>query len=193
VLLPRISLLTSPYVQYRDDYRDKSTELGLNTSLVYFEQGWLRTASVKYTLSARHVIEYRAGSGGSVDIFTLLDPNTLDYCYSETAPSPRSVWIDAKFESNAPLLNVTQCRFVTIRFVPAGPQFAGPPTRIAATFATAPAEPLVLTAWVSDNPPTLNVGNALLIAPADPPASPCPRSIRRPAKHSRRRNAIRQA
>ncbi|HVG50586.1 MAG TPA: hypothetical protein VM867_03020 [Xanthobacteraceae bacterium] len=24
-------------------------------------------------------------------IFTLIDPNTLDYCYSETGPSPRSV------------------------------------------------------------------------------------------------------
>src|SRR5258706_16126042 len=49
----------------------------------------------------------------------------------------------------------------TIKFAPAGPQFAGPPTRIAATFTTAPAEPLALTAWVSDQPPTLNVGNAL--------------------------------
>ena len=24
-------------------------------------------------------------------IFNLIDPNTLDYCYSETAPSPRTV------------------------------------------------------------------------------------------------------
>src|SRR5204863_2452635 len=64
----------------------------------------------------------------------------------------------------------------TIKFATAGPQFAGPPTGIAATFTTAPTEPLVLTAWVSDEPPTLNVGNALLLAPADPPAPGGPAS-----------------
>ena len=56
-----------------------------------------------------------------------------------------------------------------IRFQPDGPSFTGPPSGIAATLtATLPA-PLTLTAWVTDEPPKLNVATALLTVPAPPP------------------------
>jgi hypothetical protein len=59
-----------------------------------------------------------------------------------------------------------------IKFDPAGPGFAGPPVGIAATFATSQSDGLPLTAWITDEPAKLNVGNALLIAPGDSPAAP---------------------
>jgi hypothetical protein len=58
-----------------------------------------------------------------------------------------------------------------IRFDPAGPTFTGPPSGLAATFTTTQAEPLPLTAWVTDEPAKLSVANALLIAPPDSTAA----------------------
>jgi hypothetical protein len=56
-----------------------------------------------------------------------------------------------------------------IKFDPAGPAFTGPPSGLAATLTTSQGVPLGLTAWVSDEPAKLNVANALLLAPAEPP------------------------
>jgi hypothetical protein len=69
-----------------------------------------------------------------------------------------------------------------IRFDPTGGAFTGPPVRVAATFTTSQPDPLALTAWVTDEPAKLDVGNALLIAPPDPapagsPAAPRPNPI----------------
>jgi hypothetical protein len=52
-----------------------------------------------------------------------------------------------------------------IRFQPDGAPLTGPPSGIAATFATPQSSPLSLTAWVTDEPPKLNVANAQLSAP----------------------------
>jgi hypothetical protein len=56
-----------------------------------------------------------------------------------------------------------------IKFDPAGPAFTGPPSGLAATLTTSQGVPLGLTAWVTDEPAKLNVANALLLAPAEPP------------------------
>src|SRR5205814_10136687 len=49
-----------------------------------------------------------------------------------------------------------------IKFEPNGAGFAGPPSAIAARYTTTMASPLGLTAWVTDEPPKLNVANAQL-------------------------------
>jgi hypothetical protein len=59
-----------------------------------------------------------------------------------------------------------------VRFQPAGPAFSGPPSGVAATFTTTLPNPLPLTAWVTDEPPKLNVANALLTVPAAAPGPP---------------------
>jgi outer membrane protein insertion porin family len=68
----RVSLVTSPYLEYRDDYRDRSSRLGFDATLVYLSEGWLKTASLKYGISSRRVYEYRTGEGGNMDIFDLV-------------------------------------------------------------------------------------------------------------------------
>jgi len=59
-----------------------------------------------------------------------------------------------------------------IRFQPAGQAFTGPPSGLAAALSTNMASPLTLTAWVTDEPPKLNVANALLTLPAPAAAGP---------------------
>ena len=52
-----------------------------------------------------------------------------------------------------------------IKFQSNGPVLTGPPSGIAATFATTLPGPLALTAWITDEAAKLNVANALLAAP----------------------------
>jgi hypothetical protein len=59
-----------------------------------------------------------------------------------------------------------------ITFQPAGPSFSGPPSGIAATLTTTLPDPARLTAWVTDEPPKLNVATALLTVPAPAAAGP---------------------
>jgi hypothetical protein len=53
VLGKRVSLITAPYIDYRDDYRDRSASLGVDATLLYVRDSWIRTASLKYGISAR--------------------------------------------------------------------------------------------------------------------------------------------
>lgn len=69
---PYISLVTTPYVEYRDDYRDRSWKTGFDGTLVYVRDAWLRTLSLKYGISVRRLLEYRSGTGGSYDFFDLV-------------------------------------------------------------------------------------------------------------------------
>ncbi len=55
-----LSLVTGPFGEYRDDYRDRSWEIGLDGTLVY-QWAPLRAASLRYRISTREVLEYRAG------------------------------------------------------------------------------------------------------------------------------------
>jgi len=56
-----------------------------------------------------------------------------------------------------------------IRFQSTGPSFTGPPTAIAATLTASPSKPLAIDAWVTDEPPKLNVATAQLTTAADAP------------------------
>src|SRR2546425_39944 len=58
-----------------------------------------------------------------------------------------------------------------IKFDPDGAGFTGPPVGVAAKLTATASEPLALSAWISDEPAKLNVGNALLVAPGDAPAA----------------------
>jgi hypothetical protein len=57
-----------------------------------------------------------------------------------------------------------------VRLQPDGPAFTGPPSGIAATYTTTVSSPLPLTAWLTDEPPKLNVATALLTVPRGPGA-----------------------
>ena len=57
-----------------------------------------------------------------------------------------------------------------VRLQPNGPAFTGPPSGIAATYTTTVSSPLPLTAWLTDEPPKLNVATALLTVPRGPGA-----------------------
>ncbi len=69
----RISFVTGPFVDLRDDYRDRSWEAGANATLV-FEQAPLRTAALSYEAARREILEDRLGevSEGDIDFLTLL-------------------------------------------------------------------------------------------------------------------------
>jgi len=56
-----------------------------------------------------------------------------------------------------------------IKFDPDGPGFTGPPVGVAASLTAVQSEPLILNAWITDEPAKLNVANALLVAPGDAP------------------------
>lgn len=67
------SLVASPYLEYRDDYRDFSQKIGFDGTLVTIRESWLRTLSLQYAISSRRVFEYRASSGGDLSIFELIE------------------------------------------------------------------------------------------------------------------------
>jgi outer membrane protein assembly factor BamA len=64
--------VTSPYLEYRDDFRDLSTRVGFDATLVYLGTGWVRNASLQYGISSRRIYEYRDGEGGNLSIFDML-------------------------------------------------------------------------------------------------------------------------
>src|SRR5262245_43536938 len=57
-----------------------------------------------------------------------------------------------------------------VRLQPSGPALTGPPLGIAATYTATTSSPLMLTAWLTDEPPKLNVATALLTVPRGPGA-----------------------
>jgi len=60
-----LSLVTSPFGEYRDDYRDRSWEGGVDWTLVY-QYAPLRAVSLRYRVSTREVLEYRFGDASLV-------------------------------------------------------------------------------------------------------------------------------
>jgi len=57
IFVPGLSLVVSPFVEYRDDYRDESWELGLDATLLY-QYAPLRAVSLRYRGSHRQVLEF---------------------------------------------------------------------------------------------------------------------------------------
>jgi outer membrane protein insertion porin family len=60
VFVSGLSFVASPFGEYRDDYRDRSWEAGMDGTLVY-QYAPLRAVSLRYRLSTREVLEYRVG------------------------------------------------------------------------------------------------------------------------------------
>jgi outer membrane protein insertion porin family len=56
----RLSLAAGPFVEYRNDLRDRSRAVGLETSLVY-ALGPLRSVTLGYALSHRRILDYGFG------------------------------------------------------------------------------------------------------------------------------------
>ena len=71
-LHPRASLLVSPFYHYRDDVTDRSWQYGLETSVLY-QLGPNRALSLTHRYSTRQILDYRLGTGGSLDLETLLE------------------------------------------------------------------------------------------------------------------------
>lgn len=73
VLHRRMSLLGGPYVEHRDDFRDRSNALGFLSTLVY-QIDPLRSFALRYSISQRFVLETRYGeyTSGTIDLLTLL-------------------------------------------------------------------------------------------------------------------------
>jgi outer membrane protein insertion porin family len=71
-LHPRATLLVSPFYTYRDDVTDRSWQYGLETSVLY-QLGPNRALSLTHRYSSRRVLDYRFGTGNSIDFETLLE------------------------------------------------------------------------------------------------------------------------
>jgi outer membrane protein insertion porin family len=65
-----VSLITSPYIDYRDDYAGQTGSVGLDVTLSYVKDAWVRTVSLKYGISRSRVFDYKLGSDDDSDIFT---------------------------------------------------------------------------------------------------------------------------
>jgi len=72
VLIPGLSFVASPFLEYRDDYRDRSWEGGADGTLVY-QYGALRAISLRYRLSHRRVLEYAVSNDSDAPV---LPPGT---------------------------------------------------------------------------------------------------------------------
>lgn len=73
VIGPHVSALLTPFVEHRDDVQDRSTQYGLNTTLVYrFHQ--TGSISLDYQIARREIDEYRFGdlASGEIDLLTFL-------------------------------------------------------------------------------------------------------------------------
>jgi len=57
-----LSLVASPFGEYRNDYRDRSWDAGMDGTLVY-QYAPLRAVSLRYRVSSREVLDYPVGSG----------------------------------------------------------------------------------------------------------------------------------
>lgn len=68
VLVPGLSLVASPFGEYRNDYRDRSWEAGMDGTLVY-QYAPLRAVSLRYRVSHREVLDYAvAGTNPTVPL-----------------------------------------------------------------------------------------------------------------------------
>jgi hypothetical protein len=63
----------APFVEYRDDTQDRSTQYGVNTSLVR-QVSQFQSASLSYQVANREIHEYRFGdlASGEIDLLTFL-------------------------------------------------------------------------------------------------------------------------
>ncbi len=68
---PRLSLTLAPFGEYRDNQVDRSWQYGVETTVIY-ELGPYRFVTFQHRLSSRRVLDYRIGSGSSIDLVTLL-------------------------------------------------------------------------------------------------------------------------
>ena len=69
----RLSLFAGPFLEYRNDYRDRSNAYGLSATLVY-QIDPLRSIALRQTISKRNIQEVRYGDyeSGAIDFLSLL-------------------------------------------------------------------------------------------------------------------------
>jgi outer membrane protein assembly factor BamA len=69
----RMSLLLTPFAEYRNDQQDRSTQYGIDLTLLY-QFAPLHSIALKYGISERLVYEYRFGdfTSGDIDLLTFL-------------------------------------------------------------------------------------------------------------------------
>jgi outer membrane protein assembly factor BamA len=67
----RLSASVAPFVGYRDNAIDRSNELGVQSTLVY-DANQYRFFTFQHRYSSRRILDYRIGSGSSIDLQTLL-------------------------------------------------------------------------------------------------------------------------
>ena len=69
----RLSLLESPFVEYRDDAQDRSAQFGTNTTLVYRLNRQV-SGSLDYRIASRHIYQYNLEElqAGDIDLLTFL-------------------------------------------------------------------------------------------------------------------------
>src|SRR5262245_28633124 len=72
-IVRRIAGVLSPFVEYRDDTHDRSTQYGVNASAVR-QVTQFQSASLSYQIADREIHEYRAGdlATGEIDLLTFL-------------------------------------------------------------------------------------------------------------------------
>ncbi|MEZ4421893.1 MAG: BamA/TamA family outer membrane protein [Gemmatimonadota bacterium] len=89
----RVSGLVTPFFEYRDDLRDRSTRVGVS-STVLWERGALRTMSLSYNLSGRRVLQARGGAlTGVTDFLGYLEAlDTLDVDVRTSALQYAASW-----------------------------------------------------------------------------------------------------
>ena len=75
---PRVSLVTTPFGEYRDDVRDRSWGYGNSLTLAYVGRNWVRNAAVAYEIDRRDILEVRAGAA-STDFLSELRAQISDF------------------------------------------------------------------------------------------------------------------
>ncbi len=69
----QLSAALTPFIEHRDDSQDRSTQIGLNTTLLYRIKA-LKSISLDYQIARRHIDEYRFDdlASGDIDLFSFL-------------------------------------------------------------------------------------------------------------------------
>jgi outer membrane protein insertion porin family len=75
---PRVSVVTTPFGEYRDDQRDRSWGYGNSLALAYVGRNWLRNAAAAYEIDRRDILEVRAGAA-STDFLSELRAQVTDF------------------------------------------------------------------------------------------------------------------
>src|SRR5262245_54861211 len=72
-LARRVSAVLTPFVEHRDDAQDRSTQFGLNATLVR-QTSSFRSVALDYQIAVRDIHEYRFGdlASGEIDLLTFL-------------------------------------------------------------------------------------------------------------------------